>query len=109
MIIGIARIFQQGAKTRERSNRAGEVCVCVCGGGGDVYPNGLFGTLKDLLLDPPPSMLFSLSNQWGGGAGLLYPLSYASDSGVTRICQREAKWRSKVTGRGGGGAVPLPR
>ena len=42
-----------------------------------------FGTLKDLLDSP--------INGGGGGAGPLYPLSYATDNGVTRICQRGEK------------------
>ena len=49
-----------------------------------VYPDGLFWHIKRLI---------RLSNQWRG-AGPLYPHSYASDSGVARICQR---------GGGGGG------
>ena len=85
-----------------QSDRA---CVCVCGGGGGVSPSpmvgrfvlimciqvALFGTLKDLLDSPI-----------NGGRlhGPLYSLSYASDSGVAMICQRGAKWRSKVTKQG---------
>ena len=52
MITGIARIFQQGAKARERSDRVGEWWVISC-------------TLN---------FLFSLYNHGGGGAGPLYPL-----------------------------------
>ena len=66
------------------------VCVCVLGGGGYppphgrgeifffdyVYPDGLFGTIKELL-DCPIN----------GGPGPLCPFSYVSESGVARICQ----------------------
>ena len=94
---GVSRICQRGTKATERWEGVG-------GGGEGDSPHGrenfkinmciqmaFFGTLKDLLLDPPFFQFFSLSNQGGGGAGSCIPLSYASDSGVTRICQREAK------------------
>ena len=38
----------------------------------------------------------------GAGAWTLVPLSYASDSGATRICHREAKARERSDQAGGG-------
>ena len=60
MITGIARFFQQGAKA----------------------PSFEWGYFLHIFF-----LLFSLSNQWGGGGwALVPPYSSASDSGVARIC-----------------------
>ena len=70
MITGIARISQQGATARERSDRVGEW-----------WGNFLHINLFLFTVTPATSM-------GGGGAAwaLVPPYSYASDSGVARIC-----------------------
>ena len=68
-----------------------------------MYNNPLF---------PLSKMYFIPINAGGGGGGGLDPcvsLSYASDSGAARICQRGPKRGSEATGRGegmGGGFSP---
>ena len=52
------------------------------------YTNSLLPLLKCILL------------QSRGGAWVLVPLSYASDSGAARICQRGPKQGSEATERG---------
>ena len=56
-----------------------------------------------------PLLNFFYSNQRGGGGGVLVPLSYSSDSGAARICQRGAKARERSDRAGGGcGEVGFP-
>ena len=88
-----------GPKRGSKRPSVGQVCVCV-GGGGIPLPHGreifeiiciqiaFFGTLKDLL---QTLSIFVQSLQSRGRMGSCTPLSYASDSGVARICQRGEK------------------
>ena len=66
-------------------------------------------TYTNPLLPPSFEKLF-YSNQGGRGMALC-ALSYASDGGAARICQRGPKRGSKATerGEGVGGGFPLPR
>ena len=108
---GVARICQRVANTREQSDRAGvssshsrEMFEISC------IQMAFLGTLQDVgyvkwHINPLLPrfcflLLLSMANHWGWGHGPLYPLSYASDSGVARICQRGSKWGSKATERG---------
>ena len=82
----------------------------MCGGGGGGCPPPptverllklcvskwplIFWHIKRLIIRPPFfhfCLVSPINGGGGGGLGSCTSLSYASDSGVTRICQREAK------------------
>ena len=92
MITGIARIFQQGVKARERSDRAGEGCGTTVGRFLIICATKRhFLHIKRLIR--PQFFNFCLVSPINGGGGggegawaLVPPYSYASDSGVARIC-----------------------
>ena len=56
-----------------------------------------------------PPFNFFHSNQGGGGAWALVPLSYASASGAAGICQPRVKARERSDRVGGRVCFPFPR
>ena len=119
---GAARICQRGPKQGSEVTERGED---VGGGGSPSHGREIFWkfvheneflahwiallvgwlcevTYTNPLLPPSFEKLF-YSNQGGGGGGMApCALSYASDGGAARICQRGAKARERSDREGGG-------
>ena len=102
-----------GAKARERSDREGFFLICVWKRHflhmEWHYYRGLV-MWSDIYQSPTPPSFEKLfySNQ-GGGSMAPCALSYASEGGAARTCQRGAKARERSDRAGEGVGFPLPR